>query len=194
MSLRWPTFGLLLVGILTTVMVPAKEEPRGFEKDAITLGVTAEMDFGSLADHDGYVEIGPSDNILADPQNIFFGGVPYSAVITVGGDPPLAGVSLGTTGQIELYVGGRLTVDSTSASPGDDEIIYVIRELPRDDDVRQLAEGILAELSKPHDFGGEELAVSASLGLHASNSAGLCSSCWRWPRRCGAHPCPMRHT
>ena len=47
---------------------------------------------------------------------------------------------------------------------GDDEFIYLIRELPRDDDVRELAEGILAELSKPHDFGGEELAVSASLG------------------------------
>ena len=47
---------------------------------------------------------------------------------------------------------------------GDDEFIYLIRELPRDDDVRQLAEGILNELSKPHDFGGEELAVSASLG------------------------------
>ncbi len=47
---------------------------------------------------------------------------------------------------------------------GDDEFIYLIRELPRDDDVRELAEGILAALSKPHDFGGEELAVSASLG------------------------------
>ncbi|MFQ5350340.1 MAG: putative bifunctional diguanylate cyclase/phosphodiesterase, partial [Thermoanaerobaculia bacterium] len=47
---------------------------------------------------------------------------------------------------------------------GDDEFIYLVRELPRDDDVRQLAEGILGELSKPHDFGGEELAVSASLG------------------------------
>ena len=47
---------------------------------------------------------------------------------------------------------------------GDDEFIYLIRELPRDDDVRQRAEGILSELSKPYDFGGEELAVSASLG------------------------------
>ncbi len=47
---------------------------------------------------------------------------------------------------------------------GDDEFIYLIRELPHDDDVRHLAEGILAELAKPHDFGGEELAVSASLG------------------------------
>ena len=47
---------------------------------------------------------------------------------------------------------------------GDDEFIYLVRELPRDDDVRQLAEGILSELSKPYDFGGEELAVSASLG------------------------------
>ena len=47
---------------------------------------------------------------------------------------------------------------------GDDEFIYLIRELPRDDDVRKLAEGILAELSKPHDFGGEELTISASLG------------------------------
>ena len=47
---------------------------------------------------------------------------------------------------------------------GDDEFIYLIRELHRDDDVRQLAEGILGALSKPHDFGGEELAVSASLG------------------------------
>ncbi len=47
---------------------------------------------------------------------------------------------------------------------GDDEFIFLIRQLPRDDDVRKLAEGILTELSKPHDFGGEELAVSASLG------------------------------
>jgi diguanylate cyclase (GGDEF)-like protein len=47
---------------------------------------------------------------------------------------------------------------------GDDEFIYLIRELPRDDDVRQLAEEILGELSQPHDFGGEKLAVSASLG------------------------------
>ncbi len=47
---------------------------------------------------------------------------------------------------------------------GDDEFIYLIRDLPRDDDVRHLAEGILSELSRPHDFGGEELAVSASLG------------------------------
>jgi diguanylate cyclase (GGDEF)-like protein len=47
---------------------------------------------------------------------------------------------------------------------GDDEFIYLTHELPRDDDVRQLAEGILGELSKPYDFGGEELAISASLG------------------------------
>ena len=47
---------------------------------------------------------------------------------------------------------------------GDDEFIYLICELPPDADVRQLAEGILGELSKPHDFGGEELAISASLG------------------------------
>jgi diguanylate cyclase (GGDEF)-like protein len=47
---------------------------------------------------------------------------------------------------------------------GDDEFICLIRELPRDDDVRQRAESILAELSKPHDFGGEKLAVTASLG------------------------------
>ena len=39
----------------------------------------------------------------------------------------------------------------------DAEVVAVDRE-------RQLAEGILGELSKPYNFGGEELAVSASLG------------------------------
>ena len=53
----------------------------------------------------------------------------------------------------------------------DHPFIYLIRELPRDDDVRELAEGILGELSKPHDFGGEELAVSASVGASESPMA-----------------------
>ncbi len=47
---------------------------------------------------------------------------------------------------------------------GDDEFIFLVTELGDDADVRQIAEQILAELSRPYDFGGEELAVSASLG------------------------------
>jgi len=150
---RWPIPGRVLAGILTAATLSlcpalAKEPPPGGEKAAISLSMTADLDFGSLADHDGWVDLGPHDVILADPQNIFFGGTPYSAVVTVTGDPdaavsvsitggsqsglsldgfhtdrgdpPLGGISLGATGQIELRVGGRLTVDSAQAYPGSD--------------------------------------------------------------------------
>ncbi len=153
---RWTIIGPLLAGFLTTgaaCLCPAlaKDAPRGHEKDAIGVSVTADLDFGSLADYDGYVELGAADNVLADPQNIFFGGTPYSAIISITGDPdaaisvtinggtqsgltlstfhtdrgtpPLVAVSLGAAGAIELRVGGRLTVDSAAASPGNDHSV-----------------------------------------------------------------------
>ena len=47
---------------------------------------------------------------------------------------------------------------------GDDEFALMISEIERGEEVRELVERVLREVSRPHDFGGQELKISASIG------------------------------
>jgi len=47
---------------------------------------------------------------------------------------------------------------------GDDEFGILIGEISESDDIREIAATILKTINQPHDFGGHQLAVTASLG------------------------------
>ncbi len=47
---------------------------------------------------------------------------------------------------------------------GDDEFVFLIGEVGRSDEIKELAERILGTVAEPYDFGGQQLAISASLG------------------------------
>ncbi len=138
--------------IVAVVCVPREAAPGDVDdaplarRAGITLIVNTPMRFGTLADKDGYVEIGPNDDLIANPDHLIVEPTFYSGVIDIDGDPdtavtisiaggsdngltisnfhtdrgdpPLTGVSLGPTGTIQLYLGARLAVSSLSASPG----------------------------------------------------------------------------
>ena len=113
---------------------------------AVAISSDQQMDFGQLADKDGAVVLGLSDNISSDPDLIHYGGSPYSAICTITGDPstavdvsvstnpanglslsdftssegdlPLVGVLLDESGELVLTLGATLTVDRALASVG----------------------------------------------------------------------------
>ncbi len=47
---------------------------------------------------------------------------------------------------------------------GDDEFVFLIGEISRNDDIKEISKQILAAVAEPYDFSGQHLAVSASLG------------------------------
>lgn len=131
----------------------AKDGDAGFllgdkagEKAEVALLMDQQMDFGVVADKNGSVTLGLADAITADPQFIHYGGAPYSAIVTVTGDPdtavdvsissvganglslgnfvssegpiPLIAVNLDGTGELVLTIGATLTVDAAQASTG----------------------------------------------------------------------------
>ena len=150
-------FVALLIGplsILSTDWQPlswvaaaaGKDPPPGADKAAVSISADQQMDFGQLADKDGAVTLGLSDEITADPDLIHYGGSPYSGIYTITGDPstavdvsisstpangftlgtftssegaiPLVGVLLDPSGELVLTVGATLTVDASTANIG----------------------------------------------------------------------------
>jgi hypothetical protein len=121
-----------------------KPQPGG-DKAAITLHQVYAMYFGTLCDNDGYVVLDHNDTIVEDPNLLVYGGTPFSAEITITGDPfttmrisvasassdglslsnftsnygtlPLIGVTFDGTGQLTLHLGAQLNL-AVSAQPG----------------------------------------------------------------------------
>ncbi len=123
---------------------PLKPPPGG-DKAAITLHQVYAMFFGTLCDNDGYVVLDHNDTIVEDPNLLVYGGAPFSAEITITGDPftsirvgvassgapglsltnftsnygtlPITGLTFDGTGSLTLHLGARLTL-SVAAQPG----------------------------------------------------------------------------
>ena len=150
LNTNWSIRVPVLAGFLTVVFScafpttllragdPEQPAPVPLARAVSSIFVDSELDFGSVAQVDGYVEIGPNDNVVADPNNILFDATVYSAVIRIVGEasstvsvsfvggssgglslshfttslgtPPLS-VVLGLDGEITFTVGARLTVD-----------------------------------------------------------------------------------
>jgi hypothetical protein len=124
--------------------------PVGGDKAAITLHQVYAMSFGTLCDNDGYVVLDPNDTITEDPDHLVYGGAPFSAEITITGDPftsirigctspgapgmtlsdftsnhgdlPITGLVLDASGELTLHLGATLTL-SVAAEPGEDQAI-----------------------------------------------------------------------
>ncbi len=47
---------------------------------------------------------------------------------------------------------------------GDDEFVFLVGEISRNDDIKEISKQILSAVAEPYDFSGQQLAVSASLG------------------------------
>ncbi len=47
---------------------------------------------------------------------------------------------------------------------GDDEFVFLVGEIARNDDIKEISSQILEAVAQPYDFSGQQLAVSASLG------------------------------
>jgi len=116
------------------------------DKAAVSIMSDQQMDFGQVADNDGFIILGLADAIISDPSFISYGGTPYSAICTITGDPntavdvsissvgsnglslssfvssegaiPLVGVNLDALGELVLIIGATLTVDDAQASVG----------------------------------------------------------------------------
>ena len=114
----------------------------------LSLSVNTPLDFGSLADNDGWVEISAFNGVLGDPQHLQIDATIFSGIIDIAGDPdaaitisisggsagglslsnfhthlgdpPLSSVTLDETGDLRLRVGARITIDSATATPGAD--------------------------------------------------------------------------
>lgn len=113
------------------------------------------MHFGSLRKASGSVLLGSEDAIIADPDQLVFGGVTYSALIRLEGDPfravtiecsappgggfqlsdfdtnlgppPLSGQLLDGSGSASFQLGARLTLTVEQIAAGNDqEIAYTI--------------------------------------------------------------------
>ncbi len=110
---------------------------------------TVELDFGAVVDRDGSVILGLGDTIVFDPFSIHVGnavstghylitgdpfatfslsitgstvgGLSIGSFETTEGTPPLLNVALGLSGQLDLGLGGTLTVNSGQAAPGNDQ-------------------------------------------------------------------------
>lgn len=128
---------------------PLKPPPGG-DKAAITLHQVYAMHFGTLCDNDGYVVLDHNDTIVDDPNLLVYGGTPFSAEITITGDPftamrisatsassgglslsnftsnqgalPLIGLTFDGTGQLTLHLGAQLNV-AVAAQPGANQSI-----------------------------------------------------------------------
>ncbi len=151
---------LLLLGLLLLLPVcptPAQQQrsprPAPLPKDPIDtakaeVSILSDqlMDFGQLADKDGSVVLGLTDEITSDPDFIHYGGSEYSGICTISGDPstavdisisttpangltlstftssegglPLISVLLDPSGELVLTIGATLTVDAATASIG----------------------------------------------------------------------------
>lgn len=118
----------------------------------VSISYDQQMDFGQLADNDGFVILGLGDSIISDPDHIVYGGSPYSGIFTITGDPdtavdvsispninndgftlssffsnegniPLTGVLLDSGGELILTVGATLTLDKIQAAIGSGQTI-----------------------------------------------------------------------
>ena len=124
---------------------PFKPPPRG-EKAAIDLYQVFAMFFGTLVDNDGYVVLDHNDTIVADPDNLVYGGSPFSGEILITGDPftsvrigvtssgapgltltdftsnlgppPVTGATFDAAGELRIRLGAKLSL-STAAEPGE---------------------------------------------------------------------------
>ncbi|MEZ4389268.1 MAG: DUF4402 domain-containing protein [Candidatus Krumholzibacteriia bacterium] len=133
----------------TTKDDPLKPPPAG-EKAAITLHQVYAMDFGTLCDNDGYVVLDHNDTIVEDPNLLVYGGTPFSAEISITGDPftsirvgctsagapglsltdftsnygtlPLVGLTFDATGSLTLHLGAKLSL-SVAAQPGENQAV-----------------------------------------------------------------------
>ena len=149
--------------IVAVVCVPREAAPGDAHapltrRIGLTVVQDTPMTFGTLADTDGYVEIGPDDDVLANPHHIQVDDTVFSAVFDITGDPdrafsmsiagdnnqgltlntfrtdqgepPLGGLVLDGTGQFRVRIGARITVDASQASPGADRSVpYTITVL-----------------------------------------------------------------
>ncbi len=111
--------------------------------------------FGSLCKRSGSIVLGTDDTILEDPDLLVFGGVTYSAVFRLEGDPfrsisidvsapagvgfqigdfetnlgspPVSGQTLDGSGSLTFQLGARLTLDADEIAAGpDQEIAYMV--------------------------------------------------------------------
>ncbi len=60
---------------------------------------------------------------------------------------------------------GCLRENDTVARSGGDDLILLIRDLQRDEDINVVADKILRRVNDPYDFGGQGLFVTASMGI-----------------------------
>ena len=147
--------------VLAVLCLPGSTLPTGDASPVLArrAGLNTVLDtqvhFGTLADDDGSVEIGTTDNVVSDPDHLFVDPTVFSGVIDVTGDanaavsitivggsatglslshfvtsegtPPLTSVFLDGDGFLRLRIGARLTVDREFAIPGEGrEIEYTV--------------------------------------------------------------------
>jgi hypothetical protein len=112
----------------------------------LTIMESVELDFGTVVDRNGVVQLGLSDNVLFDPFGIHVGdpvstghylisGDPFATIslsitgstvsglsigsfITSEGTPPLLHAALDITGELDLSLGATVSVNSAQVVPG----------------------------------------------------------------------------
>lgn len=138
--------------VLAVLCFPGSTLPTGdaspvlARRAALDAVLNTPMSFGSLVDDDGSVDIGTTDNLVADPDHLVVDPTVASAVIDFTGDadtavtitisggslnglslsdftttqgtPPLTGVVLDGSGFLRLRIGARLTINRGVVQPG----------------------------------------------------------------------------
>lgn len=107
---------------------------------------SVELDFGTVVDEDGLVQLGLTDDVMFDPFGIHVGdpvstghymisGDPFATIsltitgstvsglsigsfVTSEGTPPLLNAALDITGQLDLSLGATVSVNSAQVTPG----------------------------------------------------------------------------
>mgnify|MGYP001057353911 CR=1 FL=1 len=130
----------------------ADSEPELARRAPLAVLHQTQMDFGTLADHDGWVEMDWQNRLVYNPDHLSMDFTAVSAVFVVTGDPstnttvsitggttegltisdfttdwgdpPIAGFRLDGTGEQTIRIGARLTVDSSVATNGPKAISY----------------------------------------------------------------------
>ena len=142
-------FWAALLAVVCIPRMAATDEsttPPLARRAPLGMTVNTSLDFGSLADNDGWVEISAFNGVLGDPYHLQIDATIYSGIVDITGDPnaavsisisggsasglslsnfhtdlgdpPLAGVTLDASGDLRLRIGARITIDSATASPG----------------------------------------------------------------------------
>lgn len=119
-TMRLTPFWAVMVAVLCASVstAPGQEDPPPIARyDELAIYIVSPLHFGALAKNDGYVEIGPNDDLITDSNFLIYEATYSSAIIDVHGLENTA-VSISIAGSIS----GGMVISNFHTSLGDPPI------------------------------------------------------------------------